>query len=130
MLFFVKSNEKCVNNEKPKGICFFILIVDDFWELLWQVLIFSSKGSKSAEIMNGTFIDLSPWLYFNTLLSLHFYITMIMIFTCITMLFKFILCTKWMKTVQTIKVPILFSCYPLRNADKFFRKIMPSFSIY
>ena len=45
----------------------FILVVDDFSGLLWQVFIFSSKHSKPAKIMNGTLIDFSLWLCSNIL---------------------------------------------------------------
>ena len=47
-LFIVASNEHGVNNEQPEGICLYILVVNKFFELLWQVVIYSTKDSKSA----------------------------------------------------------------------------------
>ena len=59
-LFFDSSNEQLVNIEYPDGVCLFILVVDDSLGLFMQVLIFSSKHSKSVYIIKGTFIDFSP----------------------------------------------------------------------
>ena len=47
--------------------CLFILVVDGFSGLLWQVFIFSSKHSKPAKIMNGTLKKNFLWLCFNIL---------------------------------------------------------------
>ena len=50
-------------------IIIIILVVDDFSGLLLQEFIFSSKHTKSAQIINRTFIDFSTGLYFDILLS-------------------------------------------------------------
>ena len=42
------SKEQCINNEKQKAICLFILVVDEFSGLPWHVSIFSGKDSVSA----------------------------------------------------------------------------------
>ena len=48
---------------------FIFLVADDFLRLLRQVYILLSKDSMSEKIINGAFIDFSPLLYFNILLS-------------------------------------------------------------
>ena len=48
-----------MNNKK----LYLFFLVDDSSGLLWQVLIFSSKHSKSAEIVAGCFIDMIDWSF-------------------------------------------------------------------
>ena len=48
------------------------------------------------------------------------------------MRFKFIFCSKRMKTIQTMKISLCFEVVPCDNADHFFtaRYFHPSFSLF
>ena len=65
-----------------------LMIFQDFYD---KYLFFSSKDSVSTLIKNETFVDFSPWLHFKYIFTIlrHFYLTTIMFFINIFVLFKF-----------------------------------------
>ena len=57
-----------MNNQYEHAVCLYTFVVDDFSGFYRHAFIFSSKGSATAFITNGNFIDFSRRLYFHTFL--------------------------------------------------------------
>ena len=92
------------------------LLVKNFLDYLHIHLLFLIKDSMSKKIMYGILSDFIYSLSSNIVSNS----TKIFIFTYVLMRFKFIFCSKGMKTIQAKKITMMFYVILLNNVDSFF----------
>ena len=106
-LSFVPWNVHIIDIEYPQGICLPIFVMDDFSKLFLHPSILLIKDSKSALTIDGVLSYFGYWLNSNILISLvGITTTKKSLFShTFFMRFKFVFCSKRMKTIQTVRIP-------------------------
>ena len=109
-------NDDIVDIEKPDVICLLTFVVDEFWGLFSHLSIFSIKHSRSAYIINDALSNFWYWLTFDIDLNFsvfrrNYKVTKVFILTYLFMRFTFVFCGQRMKTIQTVKITVMFGRY-------------------
>ena len=105
-LYFVPWNVHIIDIECPQGICLPIFVMDDFSKLFLHPYSFNKRfkicmNNRWCLIIFRLLIKLQCLNFF----SRHYNNTKISIFTYFFMRFKFVFCSKRMKTIQTVRIP-------------------------